>query len=187
MPMETQAPAVPILARHVFRAGIGEPERMYTLLPDRLVVESPAHPPMWYDLAELRRVQLKYDRGKARQYWFTIIDTDRGQLRIRHSHFAGLANVEDRRATYTPFVLQLLAQLERYPNVQMTSGSMFSFVGLLLLIPLIVIIGAFALSIGRTDAVIVTGVMMLVLLLNLGKYRPRTITAAAPPRGLLPL
>jgi hypothetical protein len=187
--MSTQAPAPPlVLASHAFRSTIGSPELTYTLYPDALVVTSEhPGPPAVYPLASIRRVHLKYDRGKVRQYFWCVIHTERGKLTLRHSHFAGLANVEDRRASYTPFVLRLLQQVQGNPGVRFTAGSWGNFIGLLVLLVPMALLIVFAASIGRVGTALAAGVLALVALLNLGRMRPRTFTADAPPRGLLPL
>lgn len=185
--MTTHAPTAPALARHSVRQGLLEPEKTYTLYPDRLMVECEGRPPELHDLSAVRRVHLSYDRSKQREYYHCQVETDRGRVRLRHVHFAGPLNFEDRRATYTPFVLNLLQQLERYPGVRMTSGSWFGFVFLLLLIPFIGAAMWFAASIGRWGYFAVFALMMLVLLANLGRARPRTFAPAQPPRGLIPM
>jgi len=183
--MLAHAPTTPAIARHSVRQGLMEPEKTYSLYPDRLVVEAEGRPPEIHEIGTLRRVHLTYDRSKQREYYHCRIDTERGKVRLRHVHFAGPLNFEDRRATYTPFVLALLQQVDGR-GVRMTSGSWVSFVFVLLLTPFIVGLGYFAYSIGRWGILLAVGVMLLAVISIVGRLRPRTFTAAAPPRGLLP-
>ncbi|HET7232165.1 MAG TPA: hypothetical protein VFJ16_19315 [Longimicrobium sp.] len=185
--MLVDSPTTPALARHTVRQSILEPEQTFTLFPGRLVVEAEGRPPAAYDLASVERVHLTYDRSKQREYYHCRITAGGRQVKLRHVHFAGPLNFEDRRATYTPFVLQLLQQLEGNPNVRLTSGAWISFIGLLVLLPFILGLIYFAASIGRWGYAAAAGVLLLVLLTSIGRIRPRNFTAGQPPRGLLPV
>jgi len=187
--MTTIAPTpVPnALASHSFRRTIGHPELTCTLHPDALVVTSDTgQPPRVYPLQGIRRVHLTYVRGRARADYWCELRTDQGKVGFRQNHFAGLANIQDRSATYKTLVLGLLQALQGRPEVRMTSGSWAGFIGLLLLAPLIVGLIVLGVRWGSTRAIVGGSVLLLALLVNIGRIRPRTFTADAPPRGLLP-
>ena len=57
--MMTNAPAPPVLAQHAARNGIGQPELLYTLLPDRLVVEGERLPPVFLQGFDVPQTKLR--------------------------------------------------------------------------------------------------------------------------------
>ncbi len=174
------------LAQYAFRRSMIEAERTYTLYPDRLTVEGEGLPPQVYELSQVRRVHLKYERTKQRAYYQCFIHTDKGRVDLRHVHWQGLANFEDRRGTYTPFVRTLLHTLARYPGIRFDAGSMANFIAAIIGIPLMGILTLLALLVGLLlPALVGLGITVLCILM-LRRSRPRRVDPAAPPADLLP-
>jgi hypothetical protein len=162
-----------------------EPMRIYTLDGDRLVVEGDGAPKT-YLLSEVRKVHLKYEHTKQREYYQCFIHTARGQIFLRHVHYVSFGKFEDRRTTYTPFVRALLAALARVPGVRFQAGSMANFVGAILGVPLMAGLMWLCVSLGRIALAIFAAAMGGIAVLMIGRSRPRQFDPLAPPEELLP-
>ena len=184
--MNTLAPAPPVVAQYSFRQSVLEPEKLYTLCPDRLVVEAPGRPPEIYDLGSVLRVHLKYNRTKQRGYYECHIRFDRWRLFLRHVHWGGPMSFEDRSASYTPFVRALLRQLGNYPHVEMKAGSMLNFIGAIVGVPLFLALGALTISMQRWTSTGLAALLLMLCLVSISRSRPRRFTGDSPPADLLP-
>lgn len=181
--MSTDAP----LAQYAFRRSVLESEATYTLYGDRLVIAGgSAHGPDVHLLSDVRKVHLRYEHTKQREYYQCLIHTPRRRIMLRHVHWRGVMDFEDRRATYTPFVKALLAALAPYPAVQLRAGSMANFIGAIIGAPLMAALLWLCASLGRVGSAILAGVMLAICLLMIRPSRPRRFTADAPPPDLLP-
>lgn len=185
--MITHAPAEAVLARYSFRQSVLEPEKTYSLYPDRLEVDWHDGPHVVYELARVRKVHLKYVRTKQRAYFHCYLHTDVGKVTLRHVHWGGVLNFEDRRASYTPFVLALLAVLSRYPGVRFKGGSLADFVLALIGAPVLALMTWLAVSFGLWIPAAGGALGTFICLAILGRSRPRAVDPANPPRALLPL
>lgn len=174
------------IAQYRFRRSALEKETTYSLFHDRLVIEGEGVSPRWILLGEVRAVHLKYEHTKQRGYYNCHIHTARGRVDLRHLHWAGFADFEDRRASYTPFVRALLAQLAPHPNVKYKAGSAANFVAAIVGAPLMLVLGIVALSFGLVVPAIGALLMMAVCLIMIAPSRPRTLDPLSPPADLLP-
>lgn len=177
----------PPLARYAFRRSVLENELTYTLYGDRLVIENgPLLGPGFHLLSDVRAVRLKYEHSKQREYYQCFIHTKRQRIFLRHVHWRGVMDFEDRRATYTPFVKTLLRELAPYPGVQFRAGSMANFVGAIVGAPIMAGLLVLCATLGRTGSAILAGLMLGICLLMLGPSRPRRFDPLAPPEDVLP-
>ena len=177
----------PPLARYAFRRSVLEQEVTYTLYGDRLVIEGgSALGPRFHLLSDVRAVRLRYEHSKQREYYQCFIHTKRHRISLRHVHWRGVMDFEDRRATYTPFVKALLAALAPYPGVQFRAGSMANFIGAMIGAPIMAGLLWLCASLGRIGPAILAGFMLGLCLLMLGPSRPRRFDPLAPPADVLP-
>lgn len=174
------------VAQYTFRRSVLEGERTYTLYPDRIEVAEGELPLRRYLLNEVRVVHIKYEHTKQRGYYQCFIRTPDTRLALRHVHWKGAGNFEDRRATYTPFVKALLGELSRFPGVQFKAGSMGNFIAAMIGIPLMTALGVLALSRGLEGRAALAGFMVFLCLVMLRPSRPRRLDPLAPPEDLLP-
>jgi hypothetical protein len=174
------------LASYTFRQSALEQGRTYSLYADRLVIEGFGLPPQTYPLSDVQGVRLKYEHTKQREYYLCFIETKRGRLRLRHVSWQSFAKFEDRRATFTPFVKALLAQLARDPAVRFKAGSMVNFIGAIVGIPVMAGLAYLCLTLGRVELALVAGFMLALCVWMLGPSRPRRLDPLAPPPDLLP-
>src|SRR5688500_5852319 len=128
---ETDAP----LARYTFRRSVLEQARTYSLYADRVVVEGTQGPAQTYLLGDVQVVHLKYEHTKQREYYQCFLHTRRGRIDLRHVDWVSFGQFQDRRATYTPFVRALLAELARVPGVRFKAGSTANFIAAILGVP----------------------------------------------------
>lgn len=182
----TEAPA-PSIPRYSFRRSILESERTYSLYPDRLVVEEGGAPIKSYGLDSVRGLHLKFERTKQRAYFICHVETDGGRVALRHVHWGGVAAFEDRRATYTPFVRALLVRLADRPGVEFRAGSLLSFVSAIIGLPLMLILGGLAATMGLWPATALAALIVFMCISMLGRSRPRRFDPRNPPDDLLPL
>lgn len=179
-------PAAP-LAQHSFRRGVLEKEKTYTLYPDRLEITREGVAPEVHSLAEVDAVHLKYERSKQRQYYFCTVRTGRGKIVLRHLHFAGIARFEDRAATYTPFVRALLlAVAQQNPRATLKSGSLFTFIALIVLLPVVLGVAVLAWSLNSVRGVLTMAFIALLCIGMIPRSRPRVVDPANPPADVLP-
>jgi hypothetical protein len=173
-------------AHYSFCRSVLEQGRTYTLHPDRLTVEGYGLQPQTYLLTDVRKVHLKYEHTKQREYYQCFVHTTRGRIDLRHVHYVSFGKFEDRRATYTPFVKALLAALARVPGVQFKAGSMVNFVSAILGVPLMAGLAWLCFSIGRFELAIFAAFIGGIALLMIPRSRPRKLDPLAPPADLLP-
>jgi len=174
------------LAQYTFRRSVLESARTYSVYADRIVVEGDGGVAQTYLLADVRRVHLKYEHTKQREYYQCFIHTTRGRISLRHVDWRGPMSFEDQRATYTPFVRTLIAQLAAYPDVQFKAGSMANFAGAVLGAPIMAALGLLAIAHDRNGSAALAGLMMGICLLMIRPSRPRRLDPLAPPEDLLP-
>lgn len=187
MPMQTAAPPSTALATYSFRRSILEPEKTYTLYPDRLEVGAEGEPAQRYPLDQVDTVHLKYDRTKQRAYFQCFIHTRSGdRISLRHVHWGGLAIFKDRRETYTPFVRAVLRALAGRPGVTFKAGSLLNFIVALVGIPAFAVLAGLAFSIGLTVPGLFALFMLLLCIPVLRRSRPRAVDPQNPPAALLP-
>jgi hypothetical protein len=175
-----------MIAQYVFRRSTLENGRTYTLFDDRLVIEGFQSDPQTYLLADIRKVHLKYEHTKQREYYQCFIHTRRGRIDLRHVSYESFGKFEDRRKTYTPFVKALLAQLAKLPGVEFRAGSMTNFIAGIVGVPLMlgllwlcIIMGKYALA---TLAAMMAGIAAIMILPS----KPHRFDPLAPPANLLP-
>ena len=177
----------PPLARYAFRRSVLEKEIAYTIDGDRLVIENgPLLGPRFHLLSDVRAVRLKYEHSKQREYYECSIQMKRQRIFLRHLHWRGVMDFEDRRATYTPFVKTLLRELAAYPGVQFRAGSMANFIGAIVGAPIMAGLLVLCVLLGRTGSAVLAGFMLGLCLLMLGPSRPRRFDPLAPPEDVLP-
>jgi hypothetical protein len=171
---------------YTFRRSVLEQDRTYSLQPDRIVSEGDGLPPQSYLFTEVRKVHLKYEHTKQREYYQCFIHTTRGRIALRHLHYVGFAKFEDRRATYVPFVKALLAALANVPGVQFRGGSMANFIGAVIGTPVMAGLAWLCFSLGRLGLALVAAAMGGLALMMIAPSRPRRFEPLAPPEDLLP-
>jgi hypothetical protein len=175
-----------MLAQYSFRRSVLEQERTYSLFPDRIVVEGAGLPPQTYLLRDVRRVHLKYEHTKQREYYQCFIHTTRGRIDLRHVHYVGFNDFQDRRPAYTPFVKALLAEVARVPGVEFRAGSMANYVGAIVGVPVMAGLAWLCFSLHRYALAIFAAAMGGLALLMIAPSRPRRYDPQAPPANLLP-
>lgn len=173
------------IAQYNFRRSVLERDRTYVLYPDRIEIEG-AERPHVYLLSDVKGVRLKYEHTKQREYYQCLIDTRRGRINLRHLHWQQFARFEDRRATYTPFVKAVLAQLATYPGVRFKAGSMANFISAIIGMPVMAGLVYLCASLGRTGLAVFAGFMFALCVWMVGPSRPRRLDPLAPPADLLP-
>jgi hypothetical protein len=173
-------------AQYTFRRSVLEQNRTYSLQPDRVVIEGDGLPPQSYLFTEVRKVHLKYEHTKQREYYQCFIHTTRGRIALRHVDYVSFGKFEDRRATYTPFVRALLAALANVPGVQFRGGSMTNFIGALIGVPVMAGLAWLCFSLGRYVLALFAAAMGGLALMMIGPSRPRRYDPLAPPEDLLP-
>lgn len=181
--MNSQRP----LWQYAFRRSAIEPEKIYTIYPDRLTVEGASLPAQTYTWPQVRRVHLKYERTKQRAYYQCFIHTDQGRIDLRHVHWQGLMDFTDRRNTYTPFVRSLLRELARYPGVRFDAGSRANFVAAIIGVPLMAGLTLLSLAVGLVLPALLGVFITGLCLLMLRRSRPRVVDPLTPPADLLPV
>lgn len=189
MPMQTiEAPPATALASYSFRRSILEPEKTYTLYPDRLEVAAEGEPAQRYPLDQVDTVHLKYERTKQRAYFQCFIHTRSGdRVSLRHVHWGGVANFQDRRESYTPFVRAVLRALASRPGVTFKAGSLLNFITAIIGIPAFAVLAGLAFSIGSTAPGLFALFMLLLCIPVLRRSRPRSVDPLNPPASVLPL
>lgn len=177
----------PPLAQYAFRRSVLEKEAIYTLYGDRLVIEnSPRLGSRFHLLCDVRAVRLRYEHSKQREYYECFIHTKRQRIDLRHVHWRGAMDFEDRRATYAPFVKTLLRELAPYPGVQFLAGSMANFIGAIVGAPIMAGLLVLCAWHGRIGSACLAGFMLGLCLLMVGPSRPRRFDPLAPPEDVLP-
>lgn len=184
--MSIAAPAAASLASYSFRRSILEREKTYTLYPDRLEVAAEGETPRVYPLDRVDEVHLKFERTKQRGYFNCSIHTADGKVSLRHVHWAGVANFDDRRETYTPFVRALLQALANRPGVYFHAGSLLNFLTAIVGLPLVVALGLAALAADRMAGVGLAALLAFMCVSLLPRSRPRRFDPHDPPAALLP-
>jgi hypothetical protein len=174
------------LAQYTFRKSVLEQPRTYSLYADKLVIEGNDLSPRIYYLDEVVRVRLKYEHSKQREYYQCFVQTKRGTVRLHHLSWSGFASFDDQRASYTPFVRALLAQLATQPNVRFRAGSIANFIAAILGLPLMAGMAALAIHFDRSASATLASFMFVLCLMMLGRSRPRRFDPLAPPGELLP-
>jgi hypothetical protein len=172
--------------RYSFRRSALEGDQSYSLQPGRIVVEGGGLQPRIYLFAEVRKVHLKYEHTKQREYYQCFIHTAQGRIDLRHVHYVSFGKFEDRRAAYTPFVRTLLRELAGVPGVQFRAGSMANFVGAILGVPLMVGLAWICLSFGRIGLAAFAAAMGGLALMMIVPSKPKRFDPHAPPDNLLP-
>jgi hypothetical protein len=173
-------------AHYSFRRSALEQTRTYTLHPDRLVVEGGDLAQQTYPLADVRKVHLKYEHTKQREYYQCFVHTTRGRIDLRHVDYLSFGKFEDRRAAYTPFVKALLAALAPVPGVQFKAGSMVNFLAAIIGVPLMAALAWLCFSLGRFALALFAAFIGGIALLMVPRSRPRKLDPLAPPADLLP-
>ncbi|HEX6368142.1 MAG TPA: hypothetical protein VF006_04380 [Longimicrobium sp.] len=183
-PAATPSTAV---AQHAFRRSILEPEKTYTLYPDRLEIRGEGSPPEVHALAQVEKVHLKYDRSKQRAYYNCFIHTPGRRVSLRHVHFGGIGRFQDRRESYTPFVRALLQAVARQnPHATLRAGSLFNFVMCIILLPLLAGVGLLAFTLNSWAGALGMAFLALMCISMIPRSRPRTVDPADPPANVLP-
>lgn len=174
------------IARYTFRRSVLEPARTYSLYDDRIEITGDGGFSIVHLLSDVRAVRLKYEHSKQREYYQCFIKTTRGPISLRHVSWKSFGSFEDRRATYTPFIKAVLAQLAPFPNVQFRAGSLANFIGAIVGMPLMAGMGWLAFSLGRTASATLAMFMLALCVLMIGRSRPRRVDPLAPPEDVLP-
>jgi hypothetical protein len=183
---DTATSAAP-LAQYSFRRSAFEQERTYTLYPDRLVITGEVPTPVVHELANVRRVHLKYDRTNSGAHYRCLIDApNRRRLSIVSKHWGGIGNVQDRADTYTPFVRALLLAVSRNPGVKLRAGSVPNFIAALVFTPVMALLTAVAVMMESWWIALGLGALALTCLTMIPRTRPRTVDPANPPANVLP-
>jgi hypothetical protein len=181
------APSTAAVAQYAFRRSILEPEKTYTLYPDRLEIQGEGSPHEVYPLTQVSKVHLRYDRSKQRAYYNCFIHTPIRRVVLRHVHFGGIGRFEDRRETYTPFVRALLQAVARQnPGATLKSGSLVNFVMCILFVPLLAGVGVLAFTLDSWAGALGMAFLVLMCLSMVPRSRPRTVDPADPPANVLP-
>lgn len=175
----------PPLAQYAFRRSVLEQQVTYTLYRDRLVIEGGLGT-QFHLLSNVRAVRLKYEHTKQREYYQCFIHTNRQRIDLRHLHWRGMMDFEDRRASYTPFVKTLLRELAPHPGVQFRAGSMANFIGAIVGAPIMALLLVVCAWLGQIGPAILAGFMFGLCLLMLGRSRPHRFDPLAPPEDVLP-
>ena len=172
--------------QYAFRRSVLEQQLTYTLHPDRITIEGGGMGEQSYALADVRKVHLKYEHTKQREYYQCFIHTSRRRIDLRHVHYVGFAEFEDRRKTYTPFVKALLAATANVPGVRYQAGSTVNFIGAILGVPLMAGLMWLCISLDRVGLAVFAGAMGGLAVIMIGPSRPRRFDPLAPPADLLP-
>lgn len=180
---DTDAP----LARYTFRRSVLEEPRTYSLYADRIVIEGSQLPAQTYLLGDVQVVHLKYEHTKQREYYQCFLHTRRGRIDLRHVDYESFGKFQDQRATYTPFVRALLAELARVPGVRFKAGSMVNFIGAIIGVPVMAGLTWLCVSFGRYGLAIFAAAMGGIAVIMIGPSRPRRFDPLAPPADLLPV
>lgn len=173
-------------AAYSFSRSVLEPTRTYSLESGRIVVEGGGLPARIYPLTDVRKVHLKYEHTKQREYYQCFIHTTRGRISLRHVHYVSFGKFEDRRATYTPFVKAVLAALAPLPGVQYRAGSMANFIGAIVGAPVMAGLVWICLNAGRLGLALFAAAMGGLAMWMIPRSRPRRFDPLAPPEDLLP-
>jgi hypothetical protein len=175
-----------MFAHYSFRRSVLEQEQTYSLQPGRIVVEGGGMQPRIHLFSEVRKVHLKYEHTKQREYYQCFIHTAQGRIDLRHVHYVTFGKFDDRRATYTPFVKALLAELAGVPGVQFRAGSMANFIAAILGVPLMLGLTWICLSVGRIGLGAFAAAMGGLALMMIVPSKPKRFDPLAPPDNLLP-
>ncbi len=175
-----------MVPHYTFRRSVLEQDRTYSLYPDGIVVEGGDMTPRTYLWEEIRRVHLKYEHTKQREYYQCFLHTRRGRIDLRHVDWQSFGRFQDRRATYTPFVRALLAELARVPGVRFKAGSTANFIGAIVGAPVMAGLMWLCVSLGRYGLAIFAAAMGGLAVFMIGPSRPRRFDPLAPPADLLP-
>jgi hypothetical protein len=174
------------LVQYCFRRSVLEQERCYSIDEDRLVIEGAGAAPRVIPLNDIRAVHLKYEHTKQREYYECHVHTGGGRVSLRHVHWQGFREFQDRRLVYTPFVKALLAQLAGRSNVTFKAGSAANFIGAIVGIPVMSTLGVIALWMQRYGYAALAGFFTTLCIAMIGPSRPRAFDPLAPPADLLP-
>ncbi len=115
---------MPIIYRkreNLFEKG----EREWRVEDDALVCRAPGGSERRTPWADIKALQLRFYPTMAKPWLHQItLQTRSGRIVIDNGHFAGLADFEDRSATYTPFARAVLAQIRaQAPGARVHFGS----------------------------------------------------------------
>ncbi|HEX2205553.1 MAG TPA: hypothetical protein VHG91_19735 [Longimicrobium sp.] len=181
------APAASVI-EHAFRRSVLEKEKRFTLSADALTVQEEGRPEERFPLSDVRDVHLRFHRTQQRDYYQCRIGLAGGRtIFLQHVHWGGIASFEDRRATYTPFVLALHALLRPHAaRVSFRAGSFGTFLMALIVTPIIAVLFLGTLIVGRWIAAGLLALVLLTLLPIIPRSRPRGYAPDAPPARLLP-
>ncbi len=107
--------------RNLFEAG----ETEWRVEDDALVVQTADARLARYPWAELKGVRLGYapTRFKTRRHDLVLSFTDGRTVEVDNQSFAGVADFEDRSATYVPFVRAVLAKAGTHPDLMVRVGA----------------------------------------------------------------
>lgn len=142
--------------------------------------------PRVYLLSDVRKVHLKYEHTKQREYFQCFIHTTRGPIDLRHVDYVSFGKFKDQRDTYTPFVKALLAEVARVPGVEFRAGSMTNFVGAIVGTPVMGGLAWLCFSLGRYALAIFAAAMGGLAMMMIAPSRPRRFDPLAPPSDVLP-
>jgi len=114
-------PAVYRKRENLFEKG----EREWRVENDALVCRMPDGTERRVPWTEIKALQLRYYPTMAKPWLHQItIQTPRTRVTIDNGHFAGVADFEDRTASYAPFLRATLTQIQaQAPGVRVHFGS----------------------------------------------------------------
>ena len=175
-----------VIAQYAFRRSVLESSRSHSLHADRIVVEGGGYGTRVYPLDDVRKVHLKYEHTRQREYYQCFIHTRSGRISLHHLHWESMGKFQDRRATYTPFVRALLVELARRPNVEFKAGSMLNFGTALVGIPFMAALAWWAFGLGYPGRAFLALLLGGLCVWMIGPSRPRRFDPLRPPEELLP-
>lgn len=181
--------------QHTVRRSVLEPERTWSLAPDALRWDDPSGGGS-IPLARVDEIRLAWEASRMDLARYSAHVTGAGQhVVIVSTHWAGVAQFEDRGATYGPLVRALVAAAARArPGVRLRAGAtalafalnaFAAFAGLAFLGVVVAFVPL------PFDPFFVFRYVLLAALVPLAarwawRNRPRPFDAAAVPEGVLP-
>lgn len=180
------------------RASVLEDEATWTLAPDaleRVAAGAPALRLPYRDIAELRLV---YDptRFDTNRYRCDLTTVGGRRATLRSTHYVSLGDFEDRAASYSPFVRELVRRVgEAAPRCRFRAGKrawvfwaehIFLLTMLLLLAGVLMAIGNFPLPTIAAIKLAIIATYIPIAIKYARRNWPRAFSPDDVPRDLLP-